>query len=233
MMRCHPRRTFVLLGALSLTACIEGPVGPEGPAGQQGVQGAQGLMGAPGERGEPGESVTAVVLDVGDSLCPNGGTLFLQDGEPVGTACNGQTGPQGIVAAVSAFGGSSVSVSATGPSSAAWISPTVQVCVSPGQKILVTATATLGSTAEGGARGLKLLVCYARGDKPSTTLNWPGGGAENLQVAKNTRQTFTLTYVLSGLSGTQQVGLCGFVQDAPPANWNSNDVGYVSAVVMN
>ena len=232
-MRCDSRRTAILLVALSFTACVDGPMGPGGPAGEQGLQGTPGIDGAPGEKGEPGQSVTAVALESGDSLCPAGGTLFLQGGVPVGTACNGVPGQQGIVAAVGAYGGSSVPETATGPSSAAWISPVIQLCVTPAQKILVTATATLGSTMEGGATGLKLYVCYARSGKSTETLIYPGGGVENLQVAKNTRQTFTLSYVLTGLSGTNTVGICGFVLEAPASNWNSNDTGYISAVVMN
>jgi len=227
MMRCHPRRTSLLLIALSITGCVESPAGS---VEDQGVQGLQGATGVPGEKGDPGESISAVVLDTGDSLCPFGGTLFLKNGVPVGTACNGQ---QGIVAAVGSYGTSGVPATATGPSSVAWISPTIQLNVSPGQKVLVTATATLGSTAYGGAQGLKLFVCYARTERAVGAMMWPGGGVDNLQVAQNTRQTFTLSYVLTGLSGANTIGICGYVEDAPASNWNSNDVGYISAVVMN
>jgi hypothetical protein len=126
-----------------------------------------------------------------------------------------------------------------------WVSPTVQVTVSSGQKILVNATATLGSTAAGGAGGLRLYVCHRKSPAaapPCTT----GEGAWDLQLAQYTRHTFSLSNVLTNLEdGTYDVGLCGYVsyrpppqlfetsQPLPPLNWNFNDRGYVTAVVMN
>jgi hypothetical protein len=168
--------------------------------------------------------------------------MLSSTGETVGMACNGAPGaegprgPQGIIAAVSSSGSSGVSAYAT-MSKLGWVSPRVEVTVSPGQKVLVNATATLGSTSLGGAGGLRLYVCYK-----STTATVPcatGDGAWDLRLAQNTRHTFSLSNVLTNLDGTYDVGLCGYVhydtqqQPLPASNWNFNDQGYVTALVMN
>jgi hypothetical protein len=152
------------------------------------------------------------------------------DGAAVGTACNGQVG---IVAAAAAAGISGVPrVGDMSPPG--WISPVVQVSVSAGQKVLVNGSATLGSTAAGGAAGLQLHVCYARVGTGKLVMLPPG--VWGLQVPQNSRQTFSLSFVVPDIpeSGTYLFGLCGYADSgASASNWNSNDLGYVSAVVMN
>lgn len=236
------RHFTVLMVASALAACVEGPPGPPGPSGPAGAQGATGLTGASGVQGIPGQSVTVALLAEGDPLCPYGGTRFILEGATVGVACNGvpgavgPQGPQGIIAAVSSSGPSGVSAFAT-LAKPLWVSPTVQVTVTPEQKVLVNATATLGSTAAGGAAGLRLYVCHK---KNSPTVSAPcttGLGAWDLQLAQNTRHTFSLSNVLTSLeTGTYDVGLCGYVDSRaalPASNWNSNEQGYVTALVMN
>jgi hypothetical protein len=242
---------FGVLIVASIFAACEGPPGPPGAAGLRGAQGPQGLsgiIGAVGPQGESGQSVTAAPIAEGEYLCPNGGTEFVRDdGFRVGLACNGAPGavgpqgPQGIISAARGQGPSGVPVFAT-LSAPGWVSPTAEVTVTAGQKVLVNATATLGSTALGGAAGLRLFVCYRNvftsASSPAQPAP-PGMGAEGLQVAQNTRHTFSLSNVLTGIEGTYQVGLCGSVffdsvrQPLPAGNWNSPDYGSVSAVVMN
>jgi hypothetical protein len=214
-----------------------------------------GLTGEPGPQGLSGQSVTALLIAEGDPLCPYGGTRFISDGATVGVACNGATGavgpqgPQGITAAVSSSGQSGVSAYAS-RTMPLWVSPIVRVTVALQQKVLVNATATLGSTALGGAGGLRLYVCHRKDVPPPPSGTSPpppcttGLGAWDLQLAQNTRYTFSLSNVLTGLDGTYDVGLCGWInvqadptkasyQPLPASNWNSNDQGYVTAVVMN
>jgi hypothetical protein len=235
----------VLIVASIFAACVEGPPGPPGAAGLRGAQGPQGLsgiIGAVGPQGEPGKSVTAApIAEPYLSPCPYGGTVFVRDdGAPMGAACNGAPGaegpqgPQGIIAAVSAQKQSSVSEYAT-LAAPGWVSPFVLVTVTAGHKVLVNATATLGSTALGGAAGLGLYMCYqdASAGSPDRPPTATGKGAIGLQVAQNTRHTFSLSDVLTNLNGTYFVGLCGYVRDAVARNWNSNEMGYTTAVVMN
>ena len=247
------RHLGVLVVASTFAACVEGPSGPpgpNGPVGETGTEGTVGLTGATGPQGPSGASIEAALIDVGDALCPYGGTRFMlsSTGATVGMACNGAPGaegprgPQGIIAAVSSSGSSGVSVNATN-SKLGWVSPHVEVTVSPGQKVLVNATATLGSAAPGGAGGLRLYVCHKRSTVADACPT--GEGAWDLQLAANTRHTFSLSNVLTNLDGTYDVGLCGYVyynpnpvpyetlQPLPPSNWNSPDQGYVTALVMN
>jgi hypothetical protein len=58
-----------------------------------------------------------------------------------------------------------------------------------------------------------------------------GGGVLGNQVAQNTRITMGLSGVITGLApGTHLVGLVGN-SSGTPANWNSNEYSYTTAVV--
>jgi len=114
-----------------------GPQGPEGPAGPQGIQGETGLQGDPGPQGPKGiQGETGLQGDTG----PQGpqGETGLQ-GDP------GPEGPSGVVASGFASSSSSLPSSNWG-----FISPTVDLSItSSSQKIIWTASATLGSTSAG------------------------------------------------------------------------------------
>jgi hypothetical protein len=61
-----------------------------------GAPGAPGLPGAAGPQGPAGISVAAVTLNVGDAICPTGGTRFTSaSGDSY--ACNGAVGAQGEI----------------------------------------------------------------------------------------------------------------------------------------
>lgn len=112
----------------------------------------------------------------------------------------------------------------------AFLSPTVGVTISAGQKIHVTATQTFGSIAVGGAASLDIHIGYRL--MPSGTLTLVGGGMWDIRVPQNTRLPFTVSAVISGLpAGSYLVGMAG--DDDGNGNWNNNEWGYVSVIVLN
>jgi hypothetical protein len=108
--------------------------------------------------------------------------------------------------------------------------PTVNVVVAGAtQKVVVTAHQGFGSIAAGGADGLDLRICSRLG--AAGPIVGIGSGIFGLRVAQNTRQVFGFSVMVSGLApGTYTVGLCGLA--AIPANWNSNEFGSVTAMVL-
>jgi hypothetical protein len=116
-----------------------------------------------------------------------------------------------------------------------FIGPTVDVEVAAGSSgILVVATKALGSTAAGGASGLQLAVCWRKG--LADPLKQAGGGIVGIQVPQGARIPMGINAIVTGaalaasIPGTITVGMCGSA--AVPGNWNSNEFGYVSAVVL-
>lgn len=110
----------------------------------------------------------------------------------------------------------------------AFIGPTVQVTLAAGQKIFMTANKALGSTA--GATGLGLHACY-QSTVAGSPIQQIGGGILGQQVPANTRVTFGINADFSAVPGTYNVGMCGASANA--VNWNSNEYGYVTAIVHN
>jgi len=191
-----------------------GPIGPQGP---QGVAGNDGAMGPQGPQGPQG--LTGAMGATG----PQGPT-----GATGATGAVGPQGPQGIVttAFTSAFGGNGGGVIAT----LDFIGATVNITVtSSTQKILVMSSKALGSTIAGGASGLNIYIGYKLGTGSVTSV---GGGIFGLQVPQNSRYTFNVSGIITGLApGTYTVGMVGIA--SVPANWNNNEYGYVTAVLMN
>jgi hypothetical protein len=180
----------------------QGDVGPQGPAGPAGAQGAQGVAGAQGPQGPQGFQ-----------------------GFPGAQGPQGPAGPAGVIQ--SAFNSAGP---ATVPVALAFIGPTTTVAVQNGQKIFIDATAALGSTAAGGADGLRLYVCYKLGANPVITV---GQGIFDFKVAQNTRHAFGMSGITPGLpANSYSVGLCGFDPNGGNTNWNSNEYGYVTALVL-
>lgn len=111
-----------------------------------------------------------------------------------------------------------------------FLTPFVTVTITAGQKIHVTAHKAFGTTVAGGAGGLDLYIGYrvnGSGAVPTTV----GGGILNNQVQQNTRVTMGLSAVISGLAaGTYDVGMVG--DDDGNGNWNFNEYGYVSVIVL-
>jgi hypothetical protein len=112
-----------------------------------------------------------------------------------------------------------------------FLSPTVTVTITTGQKIFVTANKAFGSTAAGGADWLNLYIGY-RVAGSGATPSGVGGGIFGNRVPQNTRIPMGLSAVIDWLSaGSYEVGMVG--TDNGNGNWNSNEYGYVSVLVLN
>lgn len=112
-----------------------------------------------------------------------------------------------------------------------FLTPYVTVTITAGQRIHVTANKAFGSTAAGGANSLDLYIGYrvaGSGGVPSLV----GEGIFDNRVPQNTRITMGLSAVISGLpAGSYEVGMAG--DDDGNGNWNNNEWGYVSVLVLN
>lgn len=82
----------------------DGFVGMNGQDGKDGLPGAPGPVGPQGADGPAGESVVAVVLNVGDANCANGGSKFISGDGTTAYACNGAAGAAGATGATGAQG---------------------------------------------------------------------------------------------------------------------------------
>jgi hypothetical protein len=110
-----------------------------------------------------------------------------------------------------------------------FIGPTVQVTVAAGQSVYVNATKALGTTTAGGSGQLYLWVCYQTG---AAAIQQVGGGILGLQTSANNRNIYAINFDIPMLpAGTYTVGMCGYA--TTPANWNSNEYGYLTALVHN
>ena len=148
----------------------------------------------------------------------------------------GPEGPQGLTGIVDmrTATGSAPPVPSNGGSfsnNRSFVAPTVTVNVGAGQIVHVTSSRAMGSTAEGGAMGLALWVCFrptGSDENPSTI----GGGSYNLRVPQFTRIPFTLSATRGNLSpGSYQFGLCGSASEANFAKWNYYEWGYTTVIV--
>lgn len=192
----------------------QGPQGPAGPAGPAGLDGAVGPQGPAGPAGADG------------AMGPQG-----PQGATGATGATGPAGPQGAQGIVT-----SVHTSAFGPNSGGvlgtndFIGPTVNITVtSSSQKILVMVTKALGSNATGGANNLNIYIGYKLGTNPIQTV---GAGIFGLTAAQGQRLPINISGVITGLApGTYAVGMVG--ASTAFANWNNNEYGYVTAVLMN
>lgn len=91
----------------------------------------------------------------------------------------------------------------------------------------MVANQALGSTY--GAGDLRLCICYQSSGGGSLVA--VGNCLYDLAVPADTRVPMTLSAVFERPAGTWTVGLCGNVL-ADPYVWNSQDWGYVTAVVL-
>ena len=202
----------------AVTLGAVGPRGEDGPPGPAGVQGPEGSEGPQGPTGQAGQAGPA------GSRGPQGPQGFLGPGGPVGPS-----GPQGAAGASGVLGMVALSGLGAGPASAlAFIGPTVSVTVDAGERVLVFAQKALGTT--GGASGLNLWICY---EPMAGALTAVGGGLFGLRAPANSRTVYGLTAPTppSPAPGQYVVGLCG-TAGAQAANWNANDFGYVTALVL-
>jgi hypothetical protein len=173
--------------------------------GAEGPEGPQGVPGPPGPTGPDGP-----------------------EGPPGATGAQGLPGPQGIpgpnISSIAFNSGDPIAPTNT----LAFLGPTVNVTVASGQKVVVIANQALGASATP-ANGLRLWIC-SRGD--DGMMNGWGWGIYDLTCPANNRQMYGMSASIQGLpAGTHAVGLCGLVAGTA-ANWNNNEYGYVTAMVL-
>lgn len=121
------------------------------------------------------------------------------------------------------------------------VQPAQVVVTRPNQNIFVTSQKAFGSTNPGGARGLRLAICY---DGPGIGNAQPVGGfVTGLAMGTNSgnpdqRQLQGLSAMIMDLQppffpATYDVGLCGRTTTAAQAaNWDYNGRGYTTAFVV-
>jgi hypothetical protein len=212
-------------------------VGLQGPAGPQGPEGAQGPEGPPGPAGEPGPAGPDGPQGPAGPRGPDGpqGLQGQPGGDgpmgPIGPAGPlGPEGPQGPAGLVDSFFAADAEPGISPNGTLTFLSPALPVTIAKaGQRIFVTASRALGSTAASGGDSLTLWIC-SRGGGPLVQASATAMGG--LKVGVNSRALFTLSGVISGLqAGTYQVGLCGTAPN-PNAPWNNNGAGYTTAIVF-
>ena len=188
------------------TAGAPGPQGDTGPPGLAGTKGDTGATGAPGPAGPQGEKG--------------------EKGDTGATGPQGAKGDTGIVTtARAAATGNSPSVTLQ------FLSAAATVTVAAGEKVYVSSTKALGSTAAGGASDLDLDVCYKSTASGAVMMRSGMGELLDLRVPQNSRVPMTLTALLIGLpAGSYQVALCG--TSSQGAAWNSNEYSYTTAMVL-
>ena len=147
---------------------------------------------------------------------------------PAGPA--GQAGPSGVVSARHATG----DAAAPGPlaDGVAFLAPTAIVNVGGSQMVHVFSQRALGSTAPGGAKELRLDVCYQSTVTGSPILGFDNDAMYGLAIAEGMRMPFSLSDQFHLSSGQWAVGLCGAVAGTDKAAaWNNNEWGRTSAFV--
>ncbi|WP_437561972.1 hypothetical protein [Sorangium sp. So ce542] len=115
--------------------------------------------------------------------------------------------------------------------------PTASVVVSSeSQSIYATAHRYLGSGTSP-ANSLSLFMCYQRDrsepDGPTVLdeVQTVGLGMTGGRVPAGTRVPFGISAVITGLSpGKYNIGMCGHTLSP---NWNNNDYGYLSLLLVN
>lgn len=138
----------------------------------------------------------------------------------------GPPGTSGITQAVSESG--EVSSTLTADSTWQMVGGRSAITITTaGQKVFVTSTAAIGTTAETGAGSLDLDICFV-----SAGVVYVSGfeSLYSIRTSYNTRHPYSLSVILPNLApGSYEVGMCARTSDP---NWNSNDFGYSSALVF-
>lgn len=143
------------------------------------------------------------------------------------TGSVGATGPQGPSGVVSTGMTSGAMIAPTG--TLAFISPTISVVItSSTEKVIWWVSGALGSSLVGGGTNLSIYPGYIL--STSTAAPNPLGGAIlGLHCLQNTRQIYSISGTVTGLApGTYRFGMVG-----TGANWNSNEYGYVTYMLVN
>lgn len=212
---------------------LVGPTGAPGPTGPAGAPGAVGQKGATGSTGPTGPAGAAGPAGPVGPVGPAGAAGPAGPVGPVGPAgATGPAGPQGPSGVVTTVYADAV-IPALSDSASAYqfLAPTVSVTLSPGQAIIVNGTATLGSTNAGGASLARLSACHQVGGTGTLTDN--DADWSLIRVPQNTRLPMAVSQRISGLPpGTYTVGLCYRADTGQAVNWNYNDWGNLSVLVI-
>lgn len=109
--------------------------------------------------------------------------------------------------------------------------PTVDINVGADQKVFMTASKAMGAGANP-AGELDLYPCYRLASDVNGTPIAESFGTYGLSVPANTKITFSVNWIFSGLTpNTYTFGMCGNTSE--PGNWNNNEYGFVTAFVSN
>lgn len=171
-----------------------------------------------------GTSTPTTTLDVNGQVKISGGTP--NPGEVLTSDANGLATWEPVSGTLAGFANSSGFGNPITTTNA-FIGPTVTVTIAAGQKVHMVTSKAFGSTI--GANGLNIWPASQLGVDP---INLAGGAIFGLQAAANSRHTETIQWVFTGLpAGTYTFGMAGSA--AVPANWNSNEYGYITVMVFN
>jgi len=197
-----------------------GPTGPPGPAGAQGPQGPQGFPGPVGAQGAQGPQGP-----VGAQGAPG------QQGIQGPQGPQGAAGPQGPQGPAGAGGGTfTAGATATISSSLNFITFPLNVSITAGQRILIMSHAGLGATGTA-ANNLSIFPGYRQAGGAGVPIAI-GGGIFGLTCPANQRQIYSISGTTPPLAaGTYEVGMVG--SSAAPANWNNNEWGYTTVIILN
>lgn len=194
----------------------EGPTGSTGPTGPQGAAGPQGPAGPIGPIGPTG--------DTG----PTGATGAT--GATGDTGPTGATGPSGVIDAGFIETDGFVAASAITASTTMITAPLAMTITGANQVIHFIAHRALGSTVVGGATA-SIMPCYRVTGSGNAGLITTSLFLTNMHVTQNDRSEFTVSRVTPVLApGSYDVGMCA--SSSVPANWNLNEDGYTSALVI-
>jgi hypothetical protein len=109
----------------------------------------------------------------------------------------------------------------------AFLGATASVTLATSRPVFMVASKAFGSST--GGTVLTIWPCYQL--QPSGAIQKGGLGISGLTAAASQRHDYSISYVFPPLpAGTYTIGMCGSSSSA--SSWDSNDAGYVSAIVL-
>ena len=199
-----------------------GPAGPQGEAGPRGPQGERGATGVAGPQGPAGPTGPQGPAGAAGAIGPTGAQGPKGDkGDKGEKGDKGDPGDGGVQTYFADGYGSD-------PSNiiAFLVSPVTVTVQGHTDRVLVHSARAFGTAEWSGAQDLTIWVCSRL---EGGALETQSGGMVSLSVTGNARQVFSVGAMVTGLpAGDYQMGLCGMTTSA---GWNSNGLGYTTAVV--
>ncbi|MGB8191234.1 MAG: hypothetical protein WCF67_04900 [Chitinophagaceae bacterium] len=179
----------------------------------------------------PAKGLLVYQIELPEGFYYNAGTTATPDWILLGAT--GPQGPQGVQGPAGATGivkGYTTAGTVAYPTSTlSFITPTVTITVTPGQKVFMTASRALGAYVDVSmADALGIYPAYQSTEPGSPIVNL-SLGMFGLRVRANTRATFSVNGIFENLpAGTYRFGMSG---QATTAIWTNSEWGYVSALV--